>query len=73
MDAKTFLTLAIGDTITYTFSTDQRPTNPARAYRGVVTRIDHRESRVIVTLLDEGYEALCEPVDMSQIQSVAKP
>jgi hypothetical protein len=72
LDAKTFLTIAIGDTITCTFSADQRPTNPARAYREVVTRIDHRESRV-VTLLDEGYEALCEPVGMSQIQGVVKP
>ncbi len=73
MDAKTFQTLAIGDIITYTLSADQRPTNPDRAYRGVVTSIDHKESRVIVTLLDKGYEGLSEPVGISQIQSVAKP
>jgi hypothetical protein len=73
MDAKTFQTLAIGDIITYTLATDQRPTNPHRAYKGIVKRIDHKAQRVIVTLLDEVYEALCEPVGMGQIQSVAKP
>ncbi len=73
MDAKTFQTIAIGDIITYTLSADQRPTNPDRTYKGVVTSIDHKAQRVIVTLLDEGYEGLSEPVGMSQIQSVAKP
>ena len=72
MDAKTFQTIAIGDTITYILSADQRPTNPHRTYRGVVTRIDHKAQYVMVTLLDEGYEGLSEPVGMSQIQSVAK-
>jgi hypothetical protein len=73
MDAKTVQTLAIGDIIAYTLSTEQKPTNPQRTYRGVVKRIDHKAQRVIVTLLDEVYEALCEPVGMSQIQSIAKP
>ncbi len=73
MDAKTLQTLAIGDIITYTLSADQRPTNLHRTYSGVVKRIDHKAQLVIVTLMDEVYEALCEPVGMSQIQSVAKP
>ena len=73
MDAKTFQMLAIGDIITYTLSTDQRLTPPHRAYKGMVKRIDHKAQHVIVTLLDEVYEALCEPVGMSQIQSLAKP
>jgi|GEM_PF-1490756 len=73
MDAKTEQTLAIGDIITYTLSTEQQPTTPQRAYKGVVKRIDHKAQRVIVTLLDEMYEALCEPVGMSHIQSIAKP
>jgi hypothetical protein len=73
MDAKTVQTLAIGDIITYTLSTEQKPTTPQRAYKGVVKRIDHTAQRVIVTLLDEVYEALCEPVGISQIQNVAKP
>jgi hypothetical protein len=73
MDAKTVQTLAIGDIITYTLSTDQKPTNPHRAYKGVVKRIDHKAQHVIVTLLDEVYEALCERVGMNQIQGVAKP
>lgn len=73
MDAKTFQTLAAGAIITYTLSADQRPTNPQRTYRGVVTSIVHKAQSVIVTLLDEGYEGLSEPVGRSQIQSVAKP
>jgi hypothetical protein len=73
MDAKTFQTIAAGDIITYTLSADQRPTNPHRTYRGVVTSIVHKAQSVILTLLDEGYEGLSEPVASSQIQSVAKP
>jgi hypothetical protein len=73
MDVKTFQTITIGDIITYTLSADQRPTNPHRAYSGIVTSIDYKAQRVIVTLLDKGYEGLSEPVGMSQIQSVAKP
>jgi hypothetical protein len=70
MNAKIFHTLAIGDSITYI---DQRQTTPHKAYKGIVTRIDHKAHLVIVTLLDEVYEVLCEPVGMSQIQSIAKP
>jgi len=57
MDAKTFLTLAIGDTITSTFRQINGQQIPIQQTKGVVTRIAHMESRVIVTLLDEGYEA----------------
>lgn len=73
MDEKTFQTIAVGDIITYTLVADQRPTNPHRSYRGVVTSMVHKAQSVIVTLLDEGYEGLSEPVGRSQIQSVAKP
>ena len=73
MDEKTFQTIAVGDIITYTLSADQRPTNPYRVYRGVVTSIVHTAQSVIVTLLDEGYEGLSEPVGRCQIQSVTKP
>ena len=73
MNEKTFQTLAVGDIITYTLSADQRPTNPHRTYRGMVTSMVHKAQSVIVTLLDEGYEGLSEPVGRSQIQSVAKP
>ena len=73
MDTKTFQTLAVGAIIAYTLSSDQRPTNPQRTYSGVVTSIVHKAESVIVTLLDEGYEGLSEPVGRSQIQSVAKP
>jgi len=72
MNAKIFQTLAIGDIITYILSADQRQTSSRRAYKGVVMRIDHKAHLVIVTLLDEVYEALNEPVSMSQILSVAK-
>jgi hypothetical protein len=61
MDAKTFQTLAVGDIITYTLAADQRPANPQRTYRGVVTSIVHKAESVIVMLLDEGYEGLSEP------------
>jgi hypothetical protein len=73
MDEKTFQTLAVGDIITYTLAADQRPTNPHRSYRGVVTSMVHKAQSVIATLLDEGYEGLSEPVGRSQIQSVARP
>ena len=73
MDAKSFQMLAVGDIIGYTLSADQRPTNPHRTYRGVVTSIYHKAQHVIVMLLDEGYEGLSEPVARSQIQSVARP
>ena len=71
MDAETFQMIAIGDIITYTLSADQRPTNPHRTYRGIVTSIDHKAQCVMVTILDEVYAGLSEPVGMSQIQSVA--
>jgi hypothetical protein len=73
MDAKTFQTLAAGAIITYTLAADQRPANPQRTYRGMVTSIVHKAQSVIVMLLDEGYEGLSEPVGRSQIQSVARP
>ena len=73
MDAKTFQTLAVGDIIIYTLAADQRPTNPHRTYRGVVTSMVHKAESVLVTLLDEGYEGLSEPVGRSQMQSVARP
>lgn len=38
-----------------------------------VTSIVHKAQSVIVTLLDEGYEGLSEPVGRRQMQSVAKP
>jgi len=73
MNAEEFKTIAIGDTIIYTLLADQRPINPQREYRGVVNGIYPTAQMVIVTLLDEGYEGLSEPVRMSQINSVAKP
>jgi hypothetical protein len=73
MNAEEFKTIAIGDTITYTLLADQRPINPQREYRGVVNGIYPTAQMVIVTLLDEGYEGLSEPVRMSQINNVAKP
>ncbi len=73
MNAEEFKTIEIGDIITYTLSPDQRPRIPQREYRGVVNRIFPDVQMVIVTLLDEGYEGLSEPVRMSQISSVAKP
>jgi hypothetical protein len=73
MNAEEFKTIAIDDTITYTLSPDQRPRIPQREYKGVVNRIFPADQMVIVTLLDEGYEGLSEPVRMSQISSVAKP
>lgn len=73
MNAEEFKTIAIGDTITYTLSPDQRPIIPQREYRGVVNKTFPADQMVIVTLLDEGYEGLSEPVRMSQISSVAKP
>ncbi len=71
MNEEEFKTIAIGDTIIYTLSQDQRPTNSQRAYRGVVNRIYPDVHMVLVTLLDEGYEGLSEYVKMSQIQSIA--
>jgi hypothetical protein len=72
MNEEEFKTIAIGDTITYTLLADQRPNNPQRAYRGIVNSIYPDIQMVLVTLLDEGYEGLSEPVRMSQIQSVTK-
>jgi hypothetical protein len=72
MNEEDFHTLAVGDIISYTLSADQRPTNPLRAYRGVVTNLYPDTNRVIVTLLDEGFEGLSEQVQMDQIQSVIK-
>jgi hypothetical protein len=72
MNAEEFHTIAVGDIISYTLSPDQRPTNPLRAYRGVVTKLYPATYMVIVTLLDEGYEGLSEQVQMDQIQGVIK-
>ncbi len=72
MNAEEFKTIAIGDTITYTLLADQRPINLQREYRGVVNGIYPTAQMVIVTLLDEGYEGLSEPVRMSQINNIAK-
>ena len=72
MNEEEFYTLAVGDVISYTLSHDQRPTNPLRAYRGVVTKLYPDTYMVIVTLLEEGYEGLSEQVQMEQIQSVIK-
>lgn len=41
--------------------------------QGVVNGIYPTAQMVIVTLLNEGYEGLSEPVRMSQINSVVKP
>ena len=72
MNADEFHTIAVGDIISYTLSSDQRPTNPLREYRGVVTKLYPETLMVIVTLLDEGYEGLSEQVKIDQIQSVNK-
>lgn len=73
MNAEVFQTIAVGDIISYTLSPNQRSTNPLREYQGVVNRI-HPDAQVVsVTLLDEEFEALNEPVRMDHIQSVAKP
>jgi hypothetical protein len=73
MNAEAFQTIAVGDIISYTLSPHQRPIHPPRAYCGVVNRIDPEAQMVSVTLLDEEFEALNEPVGMDDIQSVAKP
>jgi hypothetical protein len=70
MNAEEFHTIAVGDIISYTLSPDQRPTNPLREYRGVVTKLYPDIQMVIVTLLDEGYEGLSEQVKMDQVQSM---
>ncbi len=73
MNAEEFHSIAVGDIISYTLSPDQRPTNPLREYRGVVTKLYPDTQMAIVTLLDEGYEGMSEQVKMDQIQSVTKP
>lgn len=73
MNAEAFQTIAVGDIISYTLSPHLRPIHPPRAYCGVVNRIDPEAQMVSVTLLDEEFEALNEPVGMDDIQSVAKP
>lgn len=73
MNAEEFHSIAVGDIISYTLSSDQRPTNPLREYRGVVTNLYPDTQMAIVTLLDEGYEGMSEQVKMDQIQSVTKP
>jgi hypothetical protein len=72
MNEEEFHTIAVGDILSYTLSPDQRPTNPLREYRGVVTKLYSDTQMIIVTLLDEGYEGLSEQVQMVQIQSVIK-
>jgi len=73
MNAEVFQTIAVGDIISYTLSPNHSPTNPLREYRGVVNRI-HPDAQVVsVTLLDEEFEALNEPVSMDHIQSMVKP
>src|SRR5260370_7586367 len=72
MNAEAFQTIAVGDIISYTLSPHLRPIHPPRAYCGVVNRIDPEAQMVSVTLLDEEFEALNEPVGMDDIQSVAK-
>jgi hypothetical protein len=69
MNEEEFHTLAVGDVISSILSNDQRPTNPSRAYRGVVTNLYPDTYRVIVTILDEG---LSEQVQMDLIQHVIK-
>ena len=72
MNAEVFQTIAVGDIISYTLSPHQHPTYPLRAYRGRVNRI-HPDGRLVsVTLLDEEFEALNEPVSIDRIQSVAR-
>jgi hypothetical protein len=73
MNAEEFKTGAIGDSIPYPLVADQQPRTPQRAYRGVVNGMYPTVQRVMVTLLDEGYEGLGEPVRMSQIHRVATP
>ncbi len=72
MNEGEFHIIAVGDIISFTLSSDQRPTNPLREYRGVVTKLYPDTIMVIVMLLDEGYEGLSEKVQMDQIQSVIK-
>lgn len=72
MNTEAFQTIAVGDVISYTLSPDQRPINPLKEYKGVVNRIHLDTQMVSVTLLDEEFEALNEPVRMDHIQSVAK-
>ena len=72
MNTEECTTIAIGDTITYTLSADPRSRTSQREERGVVNRITPDVQMVFVTLLDEEYEALNEPVRMSQITSVTK-
>jgi hypothetical protein len=71
MNAEEFQT--IGDTITCILLAAQRPSNPQRAYRGGVNSMYLTVQMVLVTLLDERYKGLSEPVRMNQIQSVATP
>ena len=72
MNAEALQTITVGDIISYTLSSDQLSTNPLREYRGVVNRIYPDAQMVSVTLLDEEFQALNEPVRMDHIQSVAK-
>jgi hypothetical protein len=72
MNAEVWQTIAVGDIISYTLSSSQLSTHPLREYRGVVNRIDPEAQMVSVTLLDEEFEALNEPVRMDHIQSIAK-
>ena len=72
MNAEAMQTITVGDIISYTLSSNQLSTKPLREYRGVVNRIDPQAQMVRVTLLDEEFEALNEPVGIDDIQSVAK-
>ncbi len=52
MNEEEFQTLAVGDVISHSLSHDQRPTNPLRTYRGVVTKLYPDIYMVTVMLLD---------------------